>query len=94
MRDEQGWAFRDLGGTGPCLSGRPRAAMLESSDIGTQKECLELIGCYGPGRVEKFAEILAATSLAGEITVCANVANGKFVKANKTYGRKYIGKKV
>ena len=26
----------------------------------TQRECLELLGCYGPGQVRKFAEIVAA----------------------------------
>lgn len=56
--------------------------------LASQRECLELIDCYGTGKVEKFAEIAAATSLAGEIAVCANVANGKFVNAHKTYGRK------
>ena len=33
----------------------------------TQRECLELLGCYGPGRVRKFAEIVAATVLCGEV---------------------------
>lgn len=58
------------------------------TDLGTQRECLEMIGCHGTGKVKKFAEIIGALSLAGELTVCANVANGKFVDAHKTYGRK------
>ncbi|MBI3803393.1 MAG: PilZ domain-containing protein [Nitrospirae bacterium] len=56
--------------------------------LASQRECLELIGCYGTGKAEKFSEIAAATCLAGEIAICANVANGKFVNAHKMYGRK------
>ncbi|MCG3113872.1 MAG: hypothetical protein MCM46_18870 [Candidatus Manganitrophus sp. SB1] len=58
------------------------------AELASQRECLELIDCYGNGKVEKFSEIAAATSLAGELAVCANVANGKFVNAHRTYGRK------
>jgi len=32
----------------------------------TQKECLEMLGCYGKDAVEKFAEICAAVVLAGD----------------------------
>ena len=35
----------------------------------TQRECLELLGCYGTGKVQKFAEIVAATVLCGEISL-------------------------
>lgn len=54
----------------------------------TQRECLELLGCYGPGKARKFAEIVAAATLAGEIGICARVANGTFANAHKKYGRK------
>jgi len=55
--------------------------------FGTQRECLEMMGCYGPGKVLKFAEIIGALVLAGELaTVCA-VVNGTFVKAHATLGR-------
>jgi hydroxymethylglutaryl-CoA reductase (NADPH) len=37
--------------------------------LATQRECLELMGCYGPGKVKKFAEIVAATVLAGELSL-------------------------
>ena len=33
----------------------------------TQRECLEVLGCYGKGKVNKLAEIVAGTVLAGEI---------------------------
>ena len=37
--------------------------------LGTAKEYLELIGCYGIGKVKKFAEIIAAVLLSGEISI-------------------------
>ncbi len=54
----------------------------------TQRECLELLGCYGPGKARKFAELVAAATLAGEIGICARVANGTFANAHRKYGRK------
>lgn len=56
--------------------------------LGTQRECLELMGCYGHGHAKKFSEIIAATALAGEIAICARIANGTFVEGHKKYGRK------
>ena len=35
----------------------------------TQRECLEVLGCYGPGKVRKLAEIVAATVLCGELSL-------------------------
>jgi len=32
----------------------------------TQRECLEVLGCYGQGKADKFAEIVAAVVLAGD----------------------------
>lgn len=37
--------------------------------LATQRECLEMIGCHGTGKVRKFAEIVAATVLAGELSL-------------------------
>ena len=37
--------------------------------LATQKQCLEMLGCYGAGKVNKFAEICAAVVLAGEISL-------------------------
>lgn len=47
--------------------------------LGTQRECLEMIGCYGPGKSKKFAEIVAATLLAGEIGICAGITSDQFL---------------
>src|SRR5215213_7438969 len=37
--------------------------------LATQRECLELLDCYGRDRVDKFAEIVAATVLCGELSL-------------------------
>ena len=55
--------------------------------LGTGRECLELLGCAGTGRALKFAEIVAATLLAGELSMGAALASGEFVAAHEAYGR-------
>jgi len=53
----------------------------------TQRECLEMLDCYGEGKARKFAEICAATVLAGELSIVAAMCAGHFGKAHATYGR-------
>lgn len=48
----------------------------------TQKECLEIMGCYGENKAKKFAEIIAATVLAGEISLAGVLASGEHAKAD------------
>jgi hydroxymethylglutaryl-CoA reductase (NADPH) len=55
--------------------------------LGTSRECLEVLGCAGSGRAGKFAEIICATLLAGELSMGAAIASGEFVDAHETYGR-------
>jgi hydroxymethylglutaryl-CoA reductase (NADPH) len=55
--------------------------------LGTSRECLAMLGCAGNGHAAKFAEIVAATLLAGEISMGAAIASGEFVAAHETYGR-------
>jgi hydroxymethylglutaryl-CoA reductase (NADPH) len=55
--------------------------------LGTSRECLEILGCAGGGRAGKFAEIVCATLLAGELSMGAAIASGEFVAAHETYGR-------
>ena len=62
--------------------------------IGTQKECLEIINCYGHGKAKKFAEIAAATVLAGEVAIYANVVSEKFADAHKKYRKQTQGNPV
>jgi len=51
--------------------------------LGTQRECLEIIGCHGKGKSKKFAEIIAATLLAGEIGICAGITSDEFLEPHK-----------
>lgn len=53
----------------------------------TQRECLELLGCYGTGQVRKFAEIVAATVLCGELSLGSAVVAGEWVDAHERLGR-------
>ena len=53
----------------------------------TQRECLELLGCYGAGKVCKLAEIIAATILCGEISLGSAVVADEWVAAHERLGR-------
>jgi hydroxymethylglutaryl-CoA reductase (NADPH) len=55
--------------------------------LGTARECLEMMDCYGSGRAKKLAEITAAAVLAGELSIGAALATGEFVAAHEQYGR-------
>jgi hydroxymethylglutaryl-CoA reductase (NADPH) len=52
------------------------------TSLPTQKEYLEIMGCYGTNKVKKFAEIIAGVLLSGEISICAAIASGDFIKAH------------
>jgi len=55
--------------------------------LATQRECLEIMDCYGTGKVEKFAEIVAGTVLAGEISLASAVVAGEWVESHDKHGR-------
>ena len=55
--------------------------------LATQKECLELLGCYGTGKVNKFAEIVAATVLAGDLSLSGAMLAGDWVSSHDKLGR-------
>ena len=55
--------------------------------LATQKECLEMLGCYGKGKVHKFAEICAAVVLAGETSLASAILHGDWVTAHEKFGR-------
>lgn len=57
------------------------------TSFGTAKECLSMLDCVGTGKADKFAEIVAASALAGEIAICASIVNGTYVFAHETFGR-------
>jgi hydroxymethylglutaryl-CoA reductase (NADPH) len=54
----------------------------------TQRECLEVLGCYGKGKVNKLAEIVAGVVLAGELSLAAAISSLEWVSAHERYGRK------
>lgn len=54
---------------------------------GTARECLELLGCFGDGKAERLAEIAAAATLAGDLSLMAAFVAGEFVAAHERLGR-------
>lgn len=54
---------------------------------GTARECLELLGCAGDGGADTFSEILAATVLAGDLSLMAAFTSHEFVAAHENLGR-------
>ncbi len=55
--------------------------------LATQRECLELLGCYGKGGVMKLTEIVAATVLCGELSLGSAIVAEEWVDAHDLYGR-------
>ncbi len=53
----------------------------------TQRECLELLDCYGNNKVKKFAEIIAATVLCGELSLGTAVIADEWVSSHEQLGR-------
>ncbi|MBX3083406.1 MAG: hydroxymethylglutaryl-CoA reductase [Anaerolineae bacterium] len=53
----------------------------------TQRECLEVMGCYGKGHVNKLAEIVAGVALAGELSLGAAISSLDWVSSHEKYGR-------
>lgn len=58
------------------------------TQLPTQRECLNLMGCSGTGSARKLAEIMGAVILGGELSIAAAVASHDFVRAHKIFGRK------
>jgi len=57
------------------------------TSLATQRECLEMLGCYGAGKVRKFAEIVAATVLCGELSLGSAIVAEEWVEAHDLFGR-------
>lgn len=57
------------------------------SGQGTAAECLRILGCAGAGRARAFAEIVAGTVLAGDLSLVAAFASHEFVGAHEALGR-------
>ena len=55
--------------------------------LATQRECLEMLGCYGKGKAKKLAEIVGATVLAGDLSLAAAIVSDEWVSSHDQYGR-------
>ena len=55
--------------------------------LATQRECLEILGCYGRGKVNRLAEIVASVALAGEISLAAAISSADWVSSHERLGR-------
>ena len=55
--------------------------------LATQRECLEMLGCYGAGKVRKLTEIVAATVLCGELSLGSAIVAEEWVNAHDLLGR-------
>ncbi|XP_073240864.1 uncharacterized protein [Porites lutea] len=53
----------------------------------TAKESLNMIGCFGKGRIYRFAEIIASFALAMELSTLSAIASGQFASAHNRLGR-------
>jgi hydroxymethylglutaryl-CoA reductase (NADPH) len=55
--------------------------------LATQNEYLRMMGCVGPGTVNKFAEIVAGVVLAGELSLASAISSSDWVSSHEQYGR-------
>lgn len=59
------------------------------TSLPSQRECLELMECYGVGNARKYAEICGALILSGELSIAAALSAGHFSDAHQKFGRKH-----
>ena len=57
------------------------------TSLATQRECLEILGCYGAGKVNKLAEIIGGAVLAGEVSLAAAISSSDWVTSHEKFGR-------
>jgi len=55
--------------------------------LATQNECLSVLGCTERGSVNKFAEIVAATVLCGDLSLGSAVVADEWVSSHERLGR-------
>lgn len=53
----------------------------------SQRECLEVMDCYGDGKARKLAEIVAATVLCGELSLSSAIVSDQWVSSHDMLGR-------
>jgi hydroxymethylglutaryl-CoA reductase (NADPH) len=55
--------------------------------LAKQQEALQLMGCAGSGKIERFAALIAGFALGLELSTHAALASGEFAKAHEKLGR-------
>lgn len=65
----------------------PLATIGGGTRLETAQDCLNILGVAGSGKVNKFAEIVAGTVLAGELSLMGALAAGHLARAHKELGR-------
>lgn len=65
----------------------PLATFGGGTKLETATECLKIMGVNGAGKVGEFAEIVATTVLAGELSLLGALAAGHLARAHKELGR-------
>jgi hydroxymethylglutaryl-CoA reductase (NADPH) len=53
----------------------------------TQRECLEMMDCYGTGKADKLTEIIAAVVLAGDVSLSCAILAHEWVSSHERLGR-------
>jgi hydroxymethylglutaryl-CoA reductase (NADPH) len=53
----------------------------------TQRECLEMMDCYGTGKADKLAEIITAVVLAGDVSLSSAILAHEWVSSHEKMGR-------
>ena len=53
----------------------------------TQRESLEMMDCYGTGKADKLAEIIAAVVLAGDVSLSSAILAHEWVSSHEKMGR-------
>ena len=57
------------------------------TQLPTQRECLAVMGCAGPGKARRLAEIIAAGCLALDLSTGSAIIANEFVRAHESLGR-------
>ena len=57
------------------------------TNLGHQRECLEILGCRGAGNSHKLAEIISSFCLALDLSTLSAIASGQFASAHERLGR-------
>lgn len=57
------------------------------TSLAQQRECLQLLGCAGPEKAHRLAEIIAGYCLALDLSTLSAIASGQFASAHEKLGR-------